>query len=134
MNKLTPAEIERLTILMEECAEVIQAAGKVLRHGWDGLYPGTDISNRDQLEIELGDVDGIVNLMDNREDLNHIRINGHRASKSVRMDGSKYLHHQITDEDYYFQKYGHERHCNLMFPMTVNTEADFCDCKASAKR
>ena len=33
-NKLTPAQAERLAILIEECGEVIQAATKILRHGY----------------------------------------------------------------------------------------------------
>ena len=33
-NQLTPAETERLAILAEECGEVIQAVGKILRHGY----------------------------------------------------------------------------------------------------
>ena len=32
-NGLTPAEAERLALLMEECGEVVQIIGKVLRHG-----------------------------------------------------------------------------------------------------
>lgn len=29
-----------------------------------------------------------------------------------------------------FNKYGHEAHCSLMFPATLNTEDDRCDCRA----
>ena len=32
-NNLTPGEAERLAILAEECGEVIQIIGKILRHG-----------------------------------------------------------------------------------------------------
>lgn len=32
-NNLTPGEAERLAMLAEECGEVIQAVGKILRHG-----------------------------------------------------------------------------------------------------
>lgn len=31
----------------------------------------------------------------------------------------------------WFEKYGHEPHCNLMFPATSRTAEDFCDCCAS---
>ena len=33
-NGLTPAEAKRLALLAEECGEVLQAIGKVLRHGF----------------------------------------------------------------------------------------------------
>jgi hypothetical protein len=38
-NGLTPAEAERLALLAEECGEVIQAIGKVLRHGYESRHP-----------------------------------------------------------------------------------------------
>ena len=56
-NQLTPAEVERLTLLAEECAEVIRAVGKILRHGYGSRYPEDGPTNRERLESELGDVD-----------------------------------------------------------------------------
>lgn len=55
---MTPGEVERLAILMEELAEAQQAVGKILRFGWGNVNPdqpgaGT---NRDQLEEELAHV------------------------------------------------------------------------------
>ena len=55
-NKLTPAESERLALLSEECGEVVQAIGKVLRHGFEGTHPGGGPTNREALERECGDV------------------------------------------------------------------------------
>lgn len=54
-NKLTPAQAERLAILAEECGEVIQIVGKILRHGLDSHHPVT-LSNRNALVNELTDV------------------------------------------------------------------------------
>lgn len=55
---LQPHEIETLTILMEECGEVIQAASKILRHGKHAVSSSTkkQYDNLDQLLAELGDV------------------------------------------------------------------------------
>jgi hypothetical protein len=92
-SALTPAEAERLTILIEECGEVIQACSKVLRHGWDSTYDN-GITNRQQLEIELGDVAWIQDLMGRRNDLRQIRVDGYKQRKQVRMLTSPYLHHQ----------------------------------------
>ena len=38
-NGLTAAQAERLAMLAEECGEVIQAIGKILRHGYDSYHP-----------------------------------------------------------------------------------------------
>ena len=55
-NGLTPAEAERLALLAEECGEVIQAIGKVLRHGYESRHPDGGSTNREALERECGDV------------------------------------------------------------------------------
>jgi len=67
-NKLTPAEAERLTMLAEECAEVIQVVGKILRHGYDNYHPDDPSrTNRDLLARELTDVDAIKRKMTRNE-------------------------------------------------------------------
>lgn len=71
MNNLTGAQIERLGILSEECGEVIQVIGKILRHGYDSSSPNRhplgDASNRLLLANEITDVilaAGIVGSLD----------------------------------------------------------------------
>ena len=55
---LTMADREALALLAEECAEVIQAVGKLLRHGVMTLDEpsGTKYDNRAMLSRELGHV------------------------------------------------------------------------------
>lgn len=55
-NDLTNAETERLDMLAEECAEVIQAISKIKRHGWNSRHPDGGPTNREQLFRELRDV------------------------------------------------------------------------------
>jgi NTP pyrophosphatase (non-canonical NTP hydrolase) len=55
-NGLTEAEAEALSLLMEECAEVIQIIGKIQRHGLDSGNPATGVVNRDALAKECADV------------------------------------------------------------------------------
>lgn len=55
-NQLTPAQAERLAILAEECGEVIQIIGKILRHGLDSCHPVTRETNRSALLREITDV------------------------------------------------------------------------------
>ena len=57
-NKLTPAQAERLAMLAEECGEVIQIVGKILRQGYEGYHPDDMLrtTNRRLLRNELTDV------------------------------------------------------------------------------
>lgn len=55
-NGLTEAEDEALTLLEEECAEVIQAICKIKRHGRASCDPRTGVNNTAALEKEVGDV------------------------------------------------------------------------------
>ena len=54
---------ETLDILQEECAEVIQAVSKIRRFGIDNSKVGTNYSNREHLEEELGDVLAMVDIL-----------------------------------------------------------------------
>lgn len=59
------SEVERLAMLAEECGEVVQVAGKILRHGYQAYNPYDERqrTNRVLLERELGHVYAIVTLM-----------------------------------------------------------------------
>lgn len=52
---LTDREREILIVLMEECAEVVQAASKLLRFGKENR-PDNEISNVETLAKEIGDL------------------------------------------------------------------------------
>jgi NTP pyrophosphatase (non-canonical NTP hydrolase) len=54
---------ETLVILMEECAEVTQAASKILRFGKDSVHPDDNIPNRDKLVAEIGDLLAIIKIL-----------------------------------------------------------------------
>lgn len=56
-NKLSDAQIERLAMLAEECGEVIQVIGKIMRHGYLSYHPDNPRdTNRDMLGRELTDL------------------------------------------------------------------------------
>ncbi len=65
-NQLTPAQAERLAILMEECGEVVQIIGKILRHGYDSCSPfgASQETNRQALVRELFDIKAAAMLID----------------------------------------------------------------------
>jgi len=55
---------EVMSILQEECAEVIQAVSKIQRFGFDTRWPeDSPLDNRGRLEEELGDLLAMVQLL-----------------------------------------------------------------------
>ncbi len=90
-NKLSPAEAELLALLAEECGEVIQMIGKVLRHGLDSYPPGGGESNRVQLADEAGQVLAAIHLLTERGVLSDVEVGCGKAGKLQRV--FKYLHH-----------------------------------------
>jgi NTP pyrophosphatase (non-canonical NTP hydrolase) len=69
-NGLSPAEAERLAMLAEECGEVIQVIGKILRHGYDSYHPDQAhkppqyrCTNRQALGHELTDLYAVASAL-----------------------------------------------------------------------
>ena len=92
-NGLSPAEAERLALLLEEMGEVQQIVGKVLRHGYERhnpVHPGD--TNRQMLEKELGDVMHAIRRMAVAEDIYLDTIESHAEEKALSV--KQYLHHQ----------------------------------------
>ena len=73
-NKLSDSEQERLACLLEECGEIQQAIGKILRHGYESVDPTKRLArtNRENLEREIGDLQAILELMKDDLDQNSI--------------------------------------------------------------
>jgi hypothetical protein len=91
-NMLTPEEAERLAMLAEEAAEVIQVVGKILRHGYNSHHPDDKHnSNRDLLAKELSDLYAVTNRMTHNE-LKDYSIFSFPWRKWV--DKCRYTHHQ----------------------------------------
>ena len=93
-NKLTEAQTERLAILMEECGEVIQICGKILRHGYESYnpYDNTKTPNRKLLEKEIGDIVWITEFMTTNNDINATNVIYAENQKDINI--KQYLHHQ----------------------------------------
>lgn len=96
-NKLSLAQEEVLALLAEECAEVIQIVGKILRHGASSRHP-SDLkgpTNKEMLERELGDVRATRWLCHKYglvSEAQEIMAADHKIRKV-----GKYLHHANTD-------------------------------------
>lgn len=91
-NLLTAAEAERLALLAEECAEVIQAIGKVLRHGYESTHPDGGPTNRHLLETELGHVACAERMMFSARDIDPNRVDLALDEKHSHVRA--FLHHQ----------------------------------------
>lgn len=89
-NKLTPAQAERLAMLSEECGEVVQMVGKILRHGYENYHPDDSFrtSNRTLLTKELVDVFSIFDKMVELEDIKYKDIDKFKADDT----GSNWRH------------------------------------------
>lgn len=95
-NKLTPAELERLAYLVGELGEAVQAIGNILRHGYESKDPSYPESptNRELLEIELGDVQNGVNMLAEVGEIDQRTVNARALYK--REACMQYMHHQAT--------------------------------------
>ena len=89
-NKLTPAEVERLSLLAEECGEVIQAITKILRHGYESGWKGSN--NRDDLAKEIGDVEFATEMLTAAGDVDAVSIINATDEKAEAV--ARFLHHQ----------------------------------------
>lgn len=92
-NKLTPAEAERLALLLEELGETLQAIGKIQRHGYESKNPHdpSSVTNRMQLARELGDVQAAITIMTRNNDISTSEIREWYDSKLKKIN--QYLHH-----------------------------------------
>lgn len=79
---------EILTILQEECAEVIVDVSKCLRFGPDQIMDGQELTNIQRLEKELGDVKAMIELL---VDLN-VGVSNEGIDKAKRMKFIKLKH------------------------------------------
>ncbi len=93
-TELTEAEIERLAIVVEECAEVQQIAGKILRHGWGSYSPldESKTSNRKLMENELGDLQFAISMLLGSGDVDRYEIARRSEDKQEKI--KPYLHFQ----------------------------------------
>ena len=93
-TELFPPELERLAFLAEECAEAIQAVGKIVRHGYESYDPtkGRTPTNRRMLESELADIRFAISLLEQARDVSARNI---EAAISARIaNPGRYMHHQ----------------------------------------
>lgn len=90
-HNLSPAQTERITVLAEEAAEIVQACTKILRHGFFSVHPACpDIDNRARLIQELGDLRAVLAIVMQAGDLTTTEYVQAACSKLERVQ--QYLH------------------------------------------
>jgi len=92
-NKLTPAEDERLAMLAEECAEVIQIVSKIQRHGYDSRHPADPLktTNRAMLRKEVADIAAVTASMLSHSDFEAFTEMDVKVAWRKKL---RYAHHQ----------------------------------------
>lgn len=92
---LNDAERERLEILLEELGEAQQCVGKILRHGYESYNPvvNAEMTNRRELEREIGDVIFAIEILTDARDVNakEILMRKTRKRESIK----QWLHFQV---------------------------------------
>lgn len=98
-NKLTNKEMEQLFCLQEELGEIIQAIGKILRHGYEEYspYDETKTTNRQNLEREIGNANHWLNELCIDGKINSDEINRHSVEKAESC--KPFMHHQNNEAE-----------------------------------
>lgn len=97
-NKLSLAQVERFSYLIEECSEVIKVATKILRHGFyaKDYSTGKEVkyNNRADLEREIVDIFKAIRRLTENEDISDMSINA--IMNQAEKDGfnNYFFHHQ----------------------------------------
>ena len=78
---------EILTILQEECAEVIVEVSKCFRFGPDQMMEGVDVTNIQRLQKELGDLLAMVELLTDKDV--GVNIEGLELAKKAKFEKLK---------------------------------------------
>lgn len=93
-NQLNPGEAERLAVLSGECAEVIQAISKILRHGYMSKNPTVQEApnNLEALEVECGHVLNAIKMLTGEGDIDEAVVKASAYDKAESI--GQWLHHQ----------------------------------------
>jgi hypothetical protein len=76
---------ETLDILQEECAEVIVEVSKCRRFGLDSVHYKTGIKHNRMLEIEIGDVLAMVDILLEQGVLDQKRLDDAKQNKKLKL-------------------------------------------------
>jgi NTP pyrophosphatase (non-canonical NTP hydrolase) len=85
-----------LTCLAEEAGEIVQAVTKALRFGLDDGYPGTDRTNKMDIQIEIRQLIAVKEMLEKRGYLPYLSETQDRGMKNHKKDKVvKYMEYAI---------------------------------------
>ena len=96
-DPMTPAQTEALALLSEECGELVQIIGKIMRHGYFSCHPDTGRPNYELLAREVGDVMAALRIAEVQRLISWGEVIRARDNKLVRV--RQYLHHAKVTKD-----------------------------------
>ena len=76
---------EALVILQEECAEVIQEVSKCFRFGMDSVHYKTGLKHSSMLEMEVGDMLAMVDILVEQGILNRSGLEIAAENKKIKL-------------------------------------------------
>jgi len=76
---------ETLDILQEECAEVIVEISKCRRFGLDSYHYQTGVKHSDMLEMEIGDVLAIIDILLEQKLINQDKLDAAKQTKKSKL-------------------------------------------------
>lgn len=76
---------EALVILQEECAEVVQEVSKCFRFGMDSVHYKTGLSHKSMLEMEVGDMLALVDILVEQGVLNKSGLELASENKKIKL-------------------------------------------------
>lgn len=97
IRPVSNAEAERLIHLAEEASEVVHACMKVLRHGWDDRRWGSSLSNRQELALEVGNLQFLLQQMLAAQDIDPDWVESGALVKKRNWNG--YTYHQEKEHE-----------------------------------
>ena len=89
---VTPAQMERLAFLIEECGEVIQEATKIMRFGFDSYHPAdpTQETKRDRLFREMTDVMASYDILVRAGDIHSDHVPNITAARERKLSRARF--------------------------------------------
>lgn len=82
---MTPQIEEALGILQEECAEVIVEVSKIRRFGIDSVHYKTNMTHNEMLEMEVGDVLAMIDILIEQGVLDTRSLDEAKAAKKQKL-------------------------------------------------
>lgn len=78
-----------LTVLAEECAEVIQRITKALRFGLGEIQTGQPLTNRERINYEFSDLMGTFEMLEDTGTLERLPTDAKKAKVKAFMEYSR---------------------------------------------